>query len=167
MTALYRHFDENGALLYVGISVNAAARTSAHSKSAPWFNSVVRIEIEQHLSYRDALNAEAVAIVIERPIHNRMIPLRRAMRLVSPVESWPTLRARYRIDQNPNPVETPPQILDFIGQSRVRRALSVKDDAVRKALKSGVLPASWYNTLEQLAGRPLPRSLFSFKGTPE
>ncbi len=62
-------------------------------------------------------------------------------------------------------MKTAPEIIDFIGQDRITAALSVKDDAVRKARSAGVLPASWYHTLEQLAGRPLPRDAFSFKGT--
>jgi hypothetical protein len=62
-------------------------------------------------------------------------------------------------------MKTASDIIDFIGQDRIKLALAVQDDAVRKAKNSGVLPASWYHTLEQLAGRPLPRDVFSFKGT--
>jgi hypothetical protein len=64
-------------------------------------------------------------------------------------------------------MKTAPEIIDFIGQDRIMAALGVKDDAVRKAKASGVLPASWYHTLEVLAGRPLERQAFSFKGTVE
>jgi hypothetical protein len=42
-------------------------------------------------------------------------------------------------------------------------AVGVKRDAVRKALKAGELPSSWYDALERLSGRPLPREIFSFK----
>lgn len=46
-------------------------------------------------------------------------------------------------------------------------ALNVQADAVRKAKSAGILPASWYDAMERLAGRPLPRNVFSFKGTSE
>lgn len=61
-------------------------------------------------------------------------------------------------------MKTASDIIEFIGADRIKGALSVKDDAVRKALKAGVLPASWFHTLENLAGRPLPREAFNFKG---
>lgn len=164
MTAVYRHFDSAGTLLYVGLSVNAAARTSAHSATAPWFDRVARVEIEAHACREDALNAEAVAIVIERPAHNQIVPLRRAMRVVTPLENWPTLRAIFYASKKATSMETASEIIEFIGQDRIMAALSVKDDAVRKAKTAGVLPASWFHTLENLAGRPLPRKAFNFKG---
>jgi hypothetical protein len=45
MTRLYRHFDRDGVLLYVGISTNATWRQLAHQRSAGWWKSVRRIEI--------------------------------------------------------------------------------------------------------------------------
>lgn len=64
-------------------------------------------------------------------------------------------------------MKTAPEIIDYIGQDALMAALNVQADAVRKARKSGVLPAAWYDAMERLAGRPLPRSLFSFKGSAE
>lgn len=61
-------------------------------------------------------------------------------------------------------MKTAPEIIDFIGQDKIIAAMHVQADAVRKARAAGVLPASWYHTLEKLAGRPLPRDVFSFKG---
>lgn len=167
MTAVYRHFDDAGLLLYVGLSVNVAARMSAHSAGSEWFDRVARVEIEKHPTREDALNAEAVAIVIEAPRHNRVVPVRRAMRLVSPVDQWPKLRAQFRRRSAAAGMKTAPEIIDYIGQDALMAALNVQADAVRKARKSGVLPAAWYDAMERLAGRPLPRSLFSFKGAPE
>ena len=59
---------------------------------------------------------------------------------------------------------TASEIIDYIGHDAIRDALAVKDDAVRKAKAAGKMPASWYDTCERLAGRPLPREAFNFKG---
>ena len=60
-------------------------------------------------------------------------------------------------------MNTAPEIIDYVGRDRIMAALGVKEDAVRKARSAGIFPASWYHTMETLAGRPLPRSVFSFK----
>lgn len=76
-TALYRHFSESGALLYVGISKNPMARMEMHACRSPWFRRIVRIEIEWHLSLEAAQSAEADAIHDENPAYNRHVPLRK------------------------------------------------------------------------------------------
>ena len=69
-TCLYRHFDGAGALLYVGISLNAVARLAQHRIGSPWFESITRIELEWHPTRRGAMAAEVEAIRAERPAHN-------------------------------------------------------------------------------------------------
>lgn len=64
-------------------------------------------------------------------------------------------------------MQTAQQLLEEIGVDRVKDRLQVGGDAVRKACAAGVLPCAWYAVLVDLAGRPLPTSLFSFKGQPE
>lgn len=64
-------------------------------------------------------------------------------------------------------MKTASEIVQFIDRDRLRAALQVKPDAIRKALVKGKLPAAWYHVCEQLAGRPLPRDAFSFKGVTE
>lgn len=61
-------------------------------------------------------------------------------------------------------METASQIIETIGRDRVMAAVGVQDGAVRKAIKDGVMPASWFDKMEQLAGQSLPRNVFSFKG---
>lgn len=68
-TALYRHFDRQGRLLYVGVSLNAVNRLSQH-RDASWFQEIERITIRWLPTRESALVAEAVAIATERPIHN-------------------------------------------------------------------------------------------------
>jgi hypothetical protein len=69
-TALYRHWSAQGELLYVGISMSAAARTAQHSKSARWFEQVHSITVEFFDTREEASAAERIAIVTERPRFN-------------------------------------------------------------------------------------------------
>jgi predicted GIY-YIG superfamily endonuclease len=57
-TALYRYYDSEGNLLYVGISVSAARRMEQHKQAKIWFKNLARVRVE-HFSDRDsALQAE-------------------------------------------------------------------------------------------------------------
>lgn len=64
-------------------------------------------------------------------------------------------------------MKTTAEIIEYVGRDRLAGALGVKDGAIRHAAKSGIFPASWYDSLERLCGRPLDRALFSFKGAAE
>lgn len=67
---LYRHFDKDGVLLYVGISTALMRRLSEHRTDAPWFWSIARIDVERHNTVKAAREAEKQAIVKERPLFN-------------------------------------------------------------------------------------------------
>lgn len=69
-TALYRHFDKHGALLYVGISGSVLQRTTQHLKGSRWADLIHRIDVEHYDTREEALNAEAKAIQKERPAFN-------------------------------------------------------------------------------------------------
>lgn len=69
--ALYRHFDADGELLYVGIAANPFKRTGEHRTHADWFASVVRIDIEWFDSRAEAKAAETQAIGKGQPENNR------------------------------------------------------------------------------------------------
>lgn len=78
MNAVYRHFDENGVLLYVGSSAHIKVRTQAHSNKSTWFGQVRTITIAPMSSYEEALKAETEAIKSESPRYNvmgRLIPM--------------------------------------------------------------------------------------------
>lgn len=68
---LYRHFDSNNELLYVGISLSALVRLGQHKEHSHWYHSIVRVEIEQFPSRKEALLAETKAIENENPKHNK------------------------------------------------------------------------------------------------
>ena len=70
-TALYRHYDKRGRLLYVGISLHTAVRLMGHkSQRATWLYQVARIDIEWLPTRKAALAAERLAIKTEKPPHN-------------------------------------------------------------------------------------------------
>lgn len=79
MTSLYRQYDDEGRLLYVGISLSWPVRFKQHVSKSEWFEQVARIEIERFDTRPAALVAEKKAIKSEKPkfniIHNK--PTRR------------------------------------------------------------------------------------------
>jgi predicted GIY-YIG superfamily endonuclease len=94
-TALYRHRDENGTLLYVGISLTLAHRLAAHANTSHWFRDVVRVDIEWFPTRDEALKAERHAIQCEHPrcniAHAKIRPIRpgRTPRPTVPAEPAP------------------------------------------------------------------------------
>lgn len=69
-TALYRHYDSSGSLLYIGVSLSAINRLKQHQASA-WIYTVSRVEIEYFSNRNEALYAEEVAIKLEKPKFNK------------------------------------------------------------------------------------------------
>jgi hypothetical protein len=69
-TALYRHFDASGALLYVGISLNPVKRQQAHMNGANWSDDITRVDVQWFATRSEAEMAEWVAIRDENPLHN-------------------------------------------------------------------------------------------------
>lgn len=69
-TALYRHFDTTGKLLYIGISVNAFKRFSEHKDQKDWSSDICSMTIEYFDTRIAALAAEKNAIKAEKPLHN-------------------------------------------------------------------------------------------------
>ena len=67
---LYRHFDHNGVLLYVGISLSTVQRLGQHRDHSHWFDAIVRVEIESFETRAAALDAEREAIRAEHPLCN-------------------------------------------------------------------------------------------------
>ena len=69
-TTLYRHYDINDNLLYVGISINAFNRLKQHKKYSEWSNKAVKMLHESFNTREEALIAERNAIKRERPLYN-------------------------------------------------------------------------------------------------
>jgi predicted GIY-YIG superfamily endonuclease len=81
-TALYRHFNADDDLLYVGISLDPFHRMTKHKEQSAWFSQVARITIEWFPDRKSACAAERAAIIAERPRlnnqHNPVRPLSKA-----------------------------------------------------------------------------------------
>jgi len=73
-TALYRWYDEEGLLLYVGITGALLERTTAHTNGDPWWAQVRSCTVEWLPSATEAAEAEQAAIRAERPAYNRLRP---------------------------------------------------------------------------------------------
>lgn len=71
---LYRHFDKNGKLLYVGVSTSALKRLAEHKQSSHWYYEITNVTIENFDSRDAVLKAEREAIIKEKPLHNLMRP---------------------------------------------------------------------------------------------
>lgn len=66
---LYRFYDADNVLLYVGITADLPTRFRNHSRK-PWWHDIGRMTVE-HFSCRfDVLAAEKLAIASERPLYN-------------------------------------------------------------------------------------------------
>lgn len=73
-TAVYRFYDKDDVLLYVGVTGDFEVRKSKHALTAKWWPEVARHELEWHSSRLDAFIAEATLIRDERPVHNLHSP---------------------------------------------------------------------------------------------
>ena len=67
---LYRHFDGEGRLLYVGISLSAVTRLAQHKLSSKWFDDIATVTIEKYEDREQAQTAEREAIRKEKPVYN-------------------------------------------------------------------------------------------------
>lgn len=103
-TDVYRAYDAEGYLLYVGASVNVFRRLRQH-KYAPWIPRTNEICVEQYANRREAAYVEAVAIRDEMPIYN-IQPSRRplymgiteAPEFIDAFHLWPDEEGNWWID---------------------------------------------------------------------
>lgn len=69
-TALYRLYDANDVLLYIGISRAPDWRMKGHLLDKEWFHLVARRTVQWYSSRSAALAAEAAATAAEKPVHD-------------------------------------------------------------------------------------------------
>lgn len=74
-THLYRYFDTDGRLLYIGVSASAIRRLLEHASGKAWAAMVSKVDVQTYPTRQDALAAEEAAIKSEKPqfniVHNR------------------------------------------------------------------------------------------------
>lgn len=79
-TCVYRVFDAQGRLLYVGITYSVFLRLGKHNDNAPWAHYATTITLERFKTREEAEAAEAEAILTEDPVWNQHgRPVRRFM----------------------------------------------------------------------------------------
>jgi hypothetical protein len=87
---LYRHFDADGRLLYIGISLEPIIRLRRHRQSS-WAADIRRIEVMTYPDRASAELAETNAIQSELPVHNvlkRRVPkIAHPKRISEPLKS--------------------------------------------------------------------------------
>jgi predicted GIY-YIG superfamily endonuclease len=88
VTTLYRLFDAEGALLYVGISQYPKDRLKQHRASKAWWSLVARTTTETHPTRAAAEEAERVAIAREEPRYNIAHVGRPYTSLAEVIEQW-------------------------------------------------------------------------------
>lgn len=71
-TALYRFFDIEGSLIYVGISMNLPARFYQHERLSPWMTETSKITVTWYPTREAAMTAEFAAIETETPKYNQV-----------------------------------------------------------------------------------------------
>src|SRR5689334_18376041 len=70
-TTLYRYFDKEGELLYVGITSAWHLRLKGHSARSPWWLRAATVSLTHYQTRAEALAEEARAISHEHPLYNR------------------------------------------------------------------------------------------------
>lgn len=69
-TTVYRLFDAQGQLLYIGTTADPQERWAQHGRERLWWSSVVRATVEWYDTRTEALAVEREAIRSECPLHN-------------------------------------------------------------------------------------------------
>jgi hypothetical protein len=71
-TTVYRYFDKDDRLLYVGITSHGELRAAQHARIAEWWCQISHARYVHHPSRADAIAEEARAIATEGPLFNRV-----------------------------------------------------------------------------------------------
>lgn len=141
-TALYRHWDSEGKLLYVGISLSPAYRLSQHKDTAHWFRRIASTTIEWLPSRLLAIAAEREAIKTEAPECNIVHRL--------------TAREAYLAEMaEESCAELTRKVLRFAPSYSIKgmaEALGMGEVSVRLALFHGDLPFMWTGSAISVTG---------------
>lgn len=137
-TALYRHYNADGALLYVGISNSPIYRLRQHEASA-WFFNISNVSIEWHATERAARAAERKAIAVERPLHNRAH----------------------------NPTGDVGAFIGAVGREEFSRRLRIGQSRISNVIAMGKMPCRWARIVARMCREQnlyVPIDAFPFKG---
>jgi excisionase family DNA binding protein len=98
--SVYRLYDADDALLYVGITSGGARRLNDHRRAQGWWAQVHRATFEHHATRLAARIREDEAIAAERPRHNRTggQPPRRTHSTADPLLTVDEVAARLKVN---------------------------------------------------------------------
>jgi predicted GIY-YIG superfamily endonuclease len=70
---VYRHFNKDDNLLYVGMSTDPQRRLKEHASRSHWYDEIANMTVSKrkYKSFMDALSAETKAIRTEKPKYNK------------------------------------------------------------------------------------------------
>src|SRR5262245_10475865 len=71
MTTVYRVYDADEQLLYVGCTTSFAERRKAHQSTSAWFADAHSWDLHHYDDHDEARAAERAAIQTENPLHNK------------------------------------------------------------------------------------------------
>ncbi len=141
-TSVYKLYDADGRLLYVGVTRHGYRRLNQHAKEKPWWSEVVKAEFEHLPDTRSAFAREAVLIRTASPAYNiaqprPVAPARRgAPRRVNEGMKRPAVRQSARKATSLHPREEA-DLLDrqtrrIFGMSRVEFYRALRTGEIRK-----------------------------------
>jgi len=171
---LYRHFDGEGRLLYVGISLSSVARLGQHKHNAHWYDAIRRVEVE-HFDDPDAARAaERAAIQTENPLFNlHRFPIKHSIskaQSVIPIEKRGRGRPRGAIDRKPR--QHGPRGPSFSSAPGVefyewRRRLRLTQTEAARALGRSRRQVQGYDTGEEELPRIVCFAMIAIEDHPE
>lgn len=136
-TALYRLFDADGQLLYIGITYHPSARFTEHRGTQKWWPKVARKEVEWHENRGSATRAERSAIRSESPKWNivftdKHVIHNRSQSRVRSVSAPPTsvVQTQARPSGVGFAAEAQAALVDF--EAEMRRIDGLNEEAMRR-----------------------------------
>lgn len=104
-TAVYRLYDADDRLLYVGITTNPQRRWWQHARDKHWWPEVTRKTVEWFETRKSAERIEKIEVEEEEPVYNRVYngPERRTELRNEDIRrsSIPEVRERHPLDGYP------------------------------------------------------------------
>jgi len=68
--AVYRAYNDQDELLYIGVTENPSQRHARHKKDRDWWHEVAYLDWEFYATYGEAVDVERDAIEAEQPRYN-------------------------------------------------------------------------------------------------